>query len=942
MDDQHICGNAFAIPNFGIEPGSGLATTYLAEPAIADFEPQEWQLDSDLDGWNFEAEIVPGLKLPEIRLHDLYDCSGEQLEELGSLASSNPSSNDTYTEPSESIEDDIWSSPESLKFEEQPLKPRRWEIFFDKEARVPLTSYISEGGPGVFDALLSLHASQEPIILGSRVVLKADPVIACLAHLGLGQESTLFSYNALDQKFHARVGAEHICPSGFSRTAFSSLEADFFSYGNRVKSLQTFVTNTYASSRPLKAMASLAGCIHSILYGQEWALHEASTTVKSVLQLQATFRKPGEVLSFLDELVCHSRSAITEEQVLSLLYGFAEEIEHCSWSQPIAFEILTKVSRPWLDAAGNWLGLIPRMGFQGADPTVGFAHKTEAVEDAEGKEDPTQRYVMDDAGIPGFLSAVDGVQMFETGQSLRLLQAHKPSHPLARVAGPGTVEPPSLEFKSSWREIHKIQERANQYEADLRAAIRAYGEQGSLATSSSIFEAAPHDEELSNVRSECSETYFSTLVAEIEQQLPDLILRRANHDLQAFLASHCMQQEHRDISLSRPPLCLVPSMSLRPIISAQARLVNQSCLSMLFKEHKLRSHLSLQYRYSLLGDGVFSSRLSHALFDPDLPSTERRQGKPRLGVSGLRLGSREMWPPASSELRLALMGILSDSYYCENITDVTTSGRSELPGNMSFAIRAMSEEELRRCMDPDSIFALDFLRLQYKPPAPIDAVIKQSSLDKYDIIFKLLLRAARLLYSVKQLSRVTLSRNQSCRPDTIARRFSVEAIHFVSSIYGHFFEEVCKHWNLFERQLDSLQKRTEQHAISEHEGLDKLRDMHEKMLDGMMFGCLLRKRQEAVMGLLEEIFELILGFTKRVRAHSLPKMDSDDESDQREELYRKWKKKVKVFVAVCRGLSERKGSAGGGGLSGNEGSENSMERLLLTLDMNGYYSQRTT
>jgi len=942
MDDQQIYWNAFAIPNFDIEPKSGLTTTDFAEPAIADLEPQEWQLTLDLDGWKFEAEIVPGLKLPDIRLSDLYECSGEQFEEHGSLASSNPSLSDTSSEPTESTEANIWSAPEFPIFEEGPRRPRRWENFFNKEVRVPLASYISEGGPGVFDALLSLHASHEPVILGSRAVrvLKPEPVIACLAHLGLGQESALFSYNALNQKFHARAGAEHVCPSGFSRKAFSSLEADFIMYGNRVRSLQTFVANTYASSRPLKALASLAGCVHTVLYGQELALHETSTMVKSVLQLQALFRKPGRVLSFLDELVCHSKSAVSEEQVLSLLYEFAEENEHCSWSQPIAFEILAKVSRPWLDAAGYWLGLVPRMGFQGADSTVGFAHSPEAAEDVEGKEDSMQEYVMDDAGIPGFLSAEDGVKMFETGQSLRLLQAHRPSHPLARVAGSGIIEPPSLSFKSSWTDIHEIQQRANQYETDLRAALRADEEQGSLVVSNSILETAPIDEQVSNVRSESSETHFSTSVAEIEKQLPDLLPPGANNYSQAFLAPHCTQQEYEDVSVSRPPLCLVPSLSLRPMISVQARLVNQSCLSMLFKEHKLRSHLALHYRYSLLGDGVFSSRLSHALFDPDLPSTERKQGNPRLGVSGLRLGSREIWPPASSELRLALMGILSDSYYRENIADVTIPERSELPGNMSFAIRAMSEEELRRCMDPDSIFALDFLRLQYKPPAPIDAVIKQSSLDKYDIIFKLLLRAARLLYSVKQLSRVTLSRNLSCRPDTTARHFSIEAIHFVSSIYGHFFEETCKHWKVFERQLDQLEKRTEQYAISEHEGPDKLRDMHEKMLDGMMFSLLLRKRQEVVLVLLEEIFELILGFTKRVRAHGLPTMDLNDESAQREELYRKWKKKVKVFVAVCRGLSERKGSASGGGFSGNEESENSMERLLLTLEMNGYYSQR--
>lgn len=943
MDNQQDYGNAFVIPNFGIELKSGLETTDFTEPAIADHEPQEWRLDLDLDGWNFEAEIVPSLKLPAIRLSDVFDGSGQQLEELGSLASRTPSLSDTCTESSESIEADIWSAPEFLKFEEEPQKPRRWETSIKKEAKVHSASCISEGGPGVFDALLSLHTSQNPVVPGSRAVrvLKLDPVIACLAHLGLGQESALFSYNALDQKFHARIGAEHVRPSGFSPKAFSSLEADFFEYGNRVKYLQTFVTNTCASSRPLKALVSFAGCVRTILYRQELALHEASTTIKTILQLQALFRNSGEVLTFLDELVCHSRSARNEEQVLSLLYECAEKIEHCTWSQPIVFEILTTVSRPWLDAAGNWLGVIPRTTFHSGDPTVAFAHKTEAVEDAEGKEASIQAYVMDDAGIPGFLSVEDGVKMFKTGQSLRLLQAHRPSHPLARVAGSGTIEPPSLAFKFSWPDIHEIQQRANQYETDLQAAVRAYDEQGSPEMSGVNLEAAPYDDEVSNVRSETSETYLSTSIAEIEQQLPDLLLYGTKNYSQAALASHSTQQEHGEFSLSRPPLCLVPSLSLRPVISVQARLVNQACLSMLFKGHKLRSHLSLQYRYSLLSDGVFSSRLSHALFDSELPSTERRQGKPRLGVSGLRLGSREIWPPASSELRLALMGILSDTYHRVYIADVTISGRSELPGNMSFAIRAMSEEELGRCMDPNSIFALDFLRLQYKPPAPIDAVIKQSSLDKYDTIFKLLLRAARLLYSVKQLSRVTLSRNLSCRSDTTAQRFSIEAIHFVSSIYGYFFEQVCKHWNLFEGQLDSLEKRTEQYALSEHEGPDKLRDIHEKMLDGMMFGLLLRKRQEAVMGLLEEIFGLILDFANRVRAYDSPKTDLNDDSDEREELYKKWRKKIKVFVAVCRGLSERNGSAGASGFSGNAGGENSIEKLLVTLEMNDYYSRRT-
>ena len=74
-------------------------------------------------------------------------------------------------------------------------------------------------------------------------------------------------------------------------------------------------------------------------------------------------------------------------------------------------------------------------------------------------------------------------------------------------------------------------------------------------------------------------------------------------------------------------------------------------------------HLGLQRSFHLLGDGVFVSRLTAALFDPEQASTERERGVMRSGTGmGLRLGSRGTWPPASSELRLALMGILGDCY----------------------------------------------------------------------------------------------------------------------------------------------------------------------------------------------------------------------------------------------------------------------------------------
>src|SRR6266700_2517773 len=108
--------------------------------------------------------------------------------------------------------------------------------------------------------------------------------------------------------------------------------------------------------------------------------------------------------------------------------------------------------------------------------------------------------------------------------------------------------------------------------------------------------------------------------------------------------------------------------TFKRLLNAQAHLVNATTLRLFLRSHQLRTHISLQRQYHLLGDGVFVSSLSSALFSPELETAERRKGTVRSGVHmGLKLGSRTAWPPASSELRLALMGVLSESYYSSRL-----------------------------------------------------------------------------------------------------------------------------------------------------------------------------------------------------------------------------------------------------------------------------------
>src|SRR5690606_14844995 len=112
-----------------------------------------------------------------------------------------------------------------------------------------------------------------------------------------------------------------------------------------------------------------------------------------------------------------------------------------------------------------------------------------------------------------------------------------------------------------------------------------------------------------------------------------------------------------------PNWTLVPLLSFGPVIEAQSSLISRECMRLLFDTHQVRTHIDLLRQYFLFGNGVFCSRLAHALFDPDLSSAERRSGVALSGgTMGLRLSGRRTWPPASSELRLALMGVLSECY----------------------------------------------------------------------------------------------------------------------------------------------------------------------------------------------------------------------------------------------------------------------------------------
>lgn len=585
------------------------------------------------------------------------------------------------------------------------------------------------------------------------------------------------------------------------------------------------------------------------------------------------------------------------------------------------------------------------MKLQHQSQSPGFVKVIEQSCKVEDKREMKKlEYEFEPFSMPSFITEEDARVIFDTGKSLRLLEAHQPEHPLLEPFAETGVETPNLTWNFSWEDIQRIQTQAQEYERTLQIAIEDFDLEGTRRTSTQLNRKQNNTEANMFLSEETVRAYISASISAIERPLSEL----STTGVDALSDFGCLNINEVPKETFAPPISLVPTLSFHSLISTQAHLTNRACLRLLFKDHDLRSHFTLLHRYSLFGDGVFASRLSHALFDPELQTTERRKGHSRAGTSGLKLGSRDTWPPASSELRLALMGILTDSYYHATQSDGGSSMfRNELPGGLSFSIREMSEQELQRCVDPDSIEALDFLKLEYKPPSSLDAVITPTSLLKYDAVFKLLLRATRILFVVNQLFRDTKIGSMAHRRsiDTVTQSFRIESHHFISALCAYLFEGVQVNWTKLLERLEDVERNIDRGGT---DSLSNLRDFHDMVLDRMMFALILRKRQAQVMKLLEEIFGMVLQFARHITLEkaSFGKAEGIVNRTDLGKIYEKFRKKVRVFISVCRGLSERRGQGGTAAhheLSRNretgEDGGNTIGQLLLKLEMSGFYSK---
>jgi Gamma tubulin complex component C-terminal/Gamma tubulin complex component N-terminal len=848
--------------------------------------------------------------LPELRAEffslDGYD---EPLSELDSFADSRSASEIGEAPPNKeaSGNDDLLEDVWSFKCVVSGTKENQlvnWDSFLRPQAEKPRSAYLSEAGPTAFDAVLASDALRANARL-PKVVAQHEDVLRSLFELGIGRDSLFYRYDHSLAEFV--TATEDFGLSGISLEVQQDILEDMLQTANRMRKIQGFIVEPQSGSLSI----ALNYAISTVLYTVEAQLQTFKRSIKSIIQLTDLFSRPNCLMKTLLHLAKSvSTTCCAKITIIELMHEAESLISHHPWQAPLLHEILRRSSATWTAAIESQVGLRPTLDASKLrTPFLLVTDETQELASGNTEETP--------------LTDVERVVM-ESRRCLDILRAEQPDHPVLNSPNSSLSH---LSWEMSWEAIARIQAQANGYEQALKQEVLKYS-QGTLIEAlhsrhSELDEDDSFDEEEGQILIDLNTP--NVLDGDLGGR-PSLFESRLSQVTTAALKENTEYSGPSDQLELCPPLAQSFSLSLTPLLDAQSRLLSFSTLRLLFKTHSLRNHLSVQHRFQLLSDGLFASRLSRALFDPEQSTGEGRRSAE--GTTGLRLQARDTWPPASSELRLALMGILSESYHSSDSSGFT---KDDLPGNLSFAIRDLSAEELDKCKDVASIEALDFLRLQYKPSATLESVITQSSLRKYDKIFKYMLRLLRMQAIAQSLLRHVSGRNG--RVDGTNQRFRIRIQHFVSTLAAYSSNDaIGVAWSRFQEVLKKIEAAIDR---ADYEGtialagsLSRLERLHEEVLDRIIRALFLNRRQAHVRDVVDGIFGLILRFAAISR-----RSDEGQSMQETKEMNVEFTKQISKLMRYLRSQDLSSST-----ISARSDSEAPFEHFLLKLDLFGYFT----
>jgi hypothetical protein len=808
MDDPLSHGYAF-------DPGS----IWRYPDDALDWQARDALLDSiiiplqDLELNDKEYHDLENFSLPDLgAVDDPAESTLEDVQPLDSEALQPPSSERSTSDPNA----DIWTFEETLAKPLNEHKVHTWESFERKPAPfAERSAYISEAGQNASHIALSKLERSSP----AEGALPQDVMLRALTSLALGRSSIFFTWDESKAEFAPTLPSTPFL--GLSRFCSSSIVEYFCKLGTTFRSLDAFSSPRHADATSCTALVAFKTCVRTILDDVAGHFSSSTPTCRSILQLQDSVSRSSDLLEVLFELKSAVQSHKQDERLISDLSTCVQRIisAQSTFSEVLQL-ILSRASEPWLERLRVDLGL---------DDHYGRVPATSSAEQPDNLDLSVDTGPAFTESLPAFVSEEDAALIRTTRTSVKALREHLPDHRLPNSTF--TTEPA--------------------FPANGRSNLDSSGTLENLAWAD---EEKQHD-------------FLESLDRQIAQPL---CTGMHNADALQSAVESSLHAEERSNStkLNSMKLDFNPLEQLRPTIISHQAEMNRSLLRHVFSNLKLRQHLDLQRQYHLFGNGDFVARLSKALFSDDTQSAERKRGNiPTSGTMGLRLGAREHqhWPPASSELRLTLMGVLTETY-ASNINTQPSRPVSNLPGDLSFSIRELPDAEIEKVMDPESIYALDFLRLQYTAPPCLDIVLHPAAMQHYDSIFRLLLRLLRVLHVTTSMRHNLLSRDSEIPPSSAMLQFANTAHTVITVLMSHVMDVgIETPWRNLMAEIGHAESSlgAESRDISRQQsrkvlGLEELRNLHSQCLERMRSRLFLRRRQEKVAVAAERVLAGVL------------------------------------------------------------------------------------
>ena len=802
------------------------STDLIALPPIDDSVSNRWEgfrFQNDLQNSTFTLPVLEKqeLALPQPTTFKIP----EQDAELESIDVSSSSAYDTAEDALDTAEaepvdrdEDIWTLLD-VKNAPRTVKLYTWDAFMNESHEESSYQYISEAGADIFDAILAAEDENDP-----PKIAPAEAAIDALFELAMGRSSQYLRWDERHQEFMPT--ATRFTMSGHSPELMDELRSSLGFMGRTMRmgcSTEYFAAHT-------NSHLGFYSTLRSILAGlQSFVPHQRSPIV-TLVQLQHVLETPRRFVECIDQfLEVVSRPVdgpVLLAEVLPTLESSSMVLPQCRTLfemlvSALASPVLAKLK---LELCGgsrlihgylaeshtDWFPLLPN-------------ELIRLVEECKQAE------------------VLDGTGSNSESEHVKSL------YPAHLEAG----------LKYSWEALSLLQNSVDRHEDMLLS--------GENLDNPILLHQIPDPSE---PKLEPSPMVFKPIDANA------LTLSRSDsmqRDTDTRVAA-CFTSPAQPTTTYPIPYDQIIPLTLTPIITAQHRLLCYNSLQSLFTTSTLQQHLHLLHSFHLLAHGPFATRIGLALFSPSLSdsSTTRHDGS----ITGLRLQDRDAWPPASSELRLVLMGILGEFLPRSN------EDGEAMEDTLSFALRDLDAEKLERCRDINSIYALGFLRVQYKAPTPLlEALITPAILEKYDRVFMFLLRLLRVQFVAQSLLRDITNRHRT--RSTTAEKTVGKGEHrlilllqtTISSLAAYVHgTAISIPFTAFENTVKELQAKVQKndHAGVLRTGISitHLCDQHEVCLDSIVRALLLKEKQLKARTCVEEMMGVVLTVAATIRGRA--------------------------------------------------------------------------